>query len=359
MSKLTISTFIVLMNLFLFNISNANTDTDKDTESDSFITKKNIISRLDVLNKSIIMFTLLNNEVKTIIEKTNSISDYKLRKMANLYKIVSEYIRTDLKHNQKNTFYRNKLETLLDNFNVAFNEIQENDIEKEPYYVEQYLQENDNNDIDDDLEKDSYFVDQYLQEKDNNDVTASDIMRKFSCSKEQAIKFMKYVSNTVTKIENNISNIASNSTPKKKRFSIAQDTIETYFESSSSKIYRTSLSSNRVKYTPVTEYFNLLATNYNGKYDEIEIYFKENWIKMGNIEEFYNRKYGKTYEFSIDAWQYFVGRLGDDIVYGDVTLKSFNYIFYKDKNSEFWELKVKAVVAKETLSKKEFEGLWK
>jgi len=191
------------------------------------------------------------------------------------------------------------------------------------------------------------------------DETASDIMKKFRCSKEQAIKFMKYVSNTMTKIENNISNIASNSTPKKKRFSIAQDTIETYFESSSSKIYRTSLSSNRVKYTPVTEYFNLLATNYNGKYDEIEIYFKENWIKMGNIEEFYNRKYGKTYEFSIDAWQYFVGRLGDDIVYGDVTLKSFNYIFYKDKNSEFWELKVKAVVAKETLSKKEFEGLWK
>ena len=186
-----------------------------------------------------------------------------------------------------------------------------------------------------------------------SDETVAVIMKKLRCSEKQAKKFMRDVLNTMAVIENSISVIASNYTPRAKRFSIANETIQQYFESRSSKVYRSSVFSNSP--TPVYEYFNLLSTSYNGKY-EIEIKFTESWLSFGNIQQLYNSKYGKYYDFSIDAWRF---NTFDDKVLDNTALIKTQFNFYNNLNSDSWELKVKALVVKETISKKSLEEIWK
>ena len=116
------------------------------------------------------------------------------------------------------------------------------------------------------------------------DRAVKDVKNKTGATRDQAIEFIDYICDTVRSIQNNMSLIASNDISKYERGRLAMDTINKYFLSKEAKIYRTSNKSKYVKTTPVEDYFNLLATNYDGRYDKIELYFQPKWLSMGKLK---------------------------------------------------------------------------
>jgi len=132
---LNLSAFFLLVNIIVFQISNA--------ESDYTIKTNNIVTRLKFLNNSIIMYNLLNNEVKDFIENNrNTISKSNLKKIANLYSILSDFIIAELSHNPKQKIYRKKLNSLIDSFNIDYQKLKKNETLDLNSYLEKQVVEN-------------------------------------------------------------------------------------------------------------------------------------------------------------------------------------------------------------------------
>jgi len=170
---------------------------------------------------------------------------------------------------------------------------------------------------------------------------------------------MHYIDNFANEVKTNFTDIASEKVSDSKKEKLIQQTINKYFESTTSSVQVSSLNHNSIQTYPVNEYLNHLSNLCKTRYTRVELYFKPDYISMGTIHPYHDPTYGKSFEFKVGVWQIFKSYIGDRQLYFDATQKDFILIFHKEEQSDFWTLKIKSIIAKETVTLDNFENKWR
>jgi len=180
------------------------------------------------------------------------------------------------------------------------------------------------------------------------------IMTRLHCEKEDAVKFISIVESFINEIQDNITTIASNNNIENndKQYLINY-TINRYFLSTSSQVQVSSIYRNIIRSYRIDTYLNRLSNLSKTKYTRVQLLFAPNYLALGNIESYTDNELGQAYEFNVKMWQIFRAYFGDSIAYEDATLKSYSLVFYK--KTDRWDLKVKNIAAKETVTLDELE----
>ena len=186
------------------------------------------------------------------------------------------------------------------------------------------------------------------------------IKTKMGCTDEQANAFMHHVDNFAGEVQTIFSSVASHKVSDQKKQSLIQETIQKHFEKPTSSIQVSSLNYNNIKTYPVNQYLIHLSELSKQVYTSVKLYFKPDYLSMGTIYPYEDPAYGPSFEFKIGVWQIFEG-WGDDNrpLYIDATQKDLILIFHKMENSQYWTLKIKSIVAKETITLDEFKQKWR
>jgi len=154
------------------------------------------------------------------------------------------------------------------------------------------------------------------------------------------------VGKITVEVQNNLSKIASHRIDFSIKQKIIEQTVNYYFESKYSTVQVTSLNSSIIRTYEVYIYLKHLARLSQDRYQYVELYFDEDFLRLGTIEKNYSSRYEREFEFDVSAYQIFKGGGGDDFYYTDVTLKVFNFIIFK--KNEYWYLRLKSISAKDT-----------
>ncbi len=188
-----------------------------------------------------------------------------------------------------------------------------------------------------------------------------DVMTKLSVNETVAIAFLQYVDDFVTEVQNNFTNIASHQTPRYKKKSLIEETLEKHFDDHiNSEVQVSSLNKRDVSSFPVQVYLNRLYSNRRSKlaisYKTVKLHFDKSYFSMGPIEvyrhqeELYDGNPGgsgigdKRYEFKLDMWQLFEGCYRDKKhCYREFTKKGFYIVFVPSKSG--WSMEIFAITA--------------
>ena len=133
-------------------------------ETDHFITDKVLSSRLDALRKSVKMHFILNNEVVKIIKNKDSNNKTQIKRIVDLYQIVSEYIITEKNHSPAEEYYNMNLNLLIETFNKKFRGYQKTSIDKNFNSLTKNIGEKNKNHYDS-------YDEQFKQSNKNNEDT--------------------------------------------------------------------------------------------------------------------------------------------------------------------------------------------
>jgi len=195
-----------------------------------------------------------------------------------------------------------------------------------------------------------FFISASAQAKPYEE-TAQHVQNTLMCTKEQAFHFMSYIKRFMEEVENNFSTIASEKKSDTEKRQLISTTIYKHFQKPTSTVQVSSLTRDYIKSYPVREYLEHLLNLSKTHYTQVKLYFKPDYLSMGTIHPYYDPVYGKCFEFIIAIWQIFIGDTTDNRPpYYDATQKNFILMFHKDKNSEYWTLKIKSIFAKETIT---------
>jgi len=183
-------------------------------ETDYFTNDKALAQRLEALNNSLKMHFSLNNEVLQIIKNEDSHNKTKIKAIADLYQICSQYIITERSNNPANETYNKNLNSLIETFNKKYRRYQKislaktydsstnNEINKDnyDYYEEQLHQSNQN--------YDSY--DEQLHQSNQNEIDTEYFNKKLSsisiCLSEMKMKSANQYTNELSMVKIILSN---------------------------------------------------------------------------------------------------------------------------------------------------------
>jgi len=146
----------IILTIFQFAIAEAN----------NLITYYTVVQRSDALNKSLKMHFILNHEIKQIIKNTDLNKKTKIKRIADLYQVVSEYISFEMSHTPSDDSYKKKLNVLIEKFNNKFRNHQEASIAENVYLSTGYVDEVNKSSYD----SKSYEI-QYNQSKNKQEET--------------------------------------------------------------------------------------------------------------------------------------------------------------------------------------------
>jgi len=193
------------------------------------------------------------------------------------------------------------------------------------------------------------------QNANANDVI-NHVMNILKCSQEDAVTFIGFIEDRVDKIQNNISKIASHNTNDSVKNMLIQNTVNDLFLGPSSWIQVSSLNRNSLRTYYINEYLKSLSKLSKNSYTKVELYFVRDYLTLGRIYPCEHEEYGNAFEFNVSMWQIFSAGPGDSISYEDATLKVLGFIFYKPNRSSHWNLRVKNIAVKETVSISDIEA---
>ena len=179
------------------------------------------------------------------------------------------------------------------------------------------------------------------------------IQERVGLSKENAISLINMINNFAINLQTNITYMASSNDSRAIKEKKIDEIIKNYFMSVNSEVQVSSLNENRkLSAFKVFIYFqHLINLKKFYKYTKVELLFAPDYLGIG---QFYHTKEKGTYEVSISMWQLFIGYVGDNISYKDLTKKKFR-LFFKFVSEEGLYIKVDQILVLHTLPEGEDE----
>jgi len=192
--------------------------------------------------------------------------------------------------------------------------------------------------------------------KANSDRFIQHVSRILDCSDEQSTLFIEHVDKVVREVQGIFSQIASHTVRDRKKRALMNKTMKKHFEKPTSSIQVSSKNSGRIKVYAIKNYLVHLMNLSKHKYTKVKLIYSADYASMGRMYSYVDPVYGKVFEFKIAVWQFFTGENEDDLIfYSDATQKDMIFMFHQERASEYWTLKIKAILAKETISLDRFK----
>jgi len=189
------------------------------------------------------------------------------------------------------------------------------------------------------------------------EVIVNEIQNKFDCNRNEADRFLRYLTHTLKNIQDFFINVCSTKLPKNEKSQLAENALITIFNKST--IQTSSLYRSNIQKFNADDYFNRFISNYNGKYSKIELLFNLKHLHMKSIRPFFKEK-EKYYKIEIELWQIFKAYSNNsNLLYGDATKKNVSFVFMEDKQKKIWKLKVDSISANKPINIEFYESYLK
>jgi len=177
----------------------------------------------------------------------------------------------------------------------------------------------------------------------------TEVERKLGFSQQEAGEWIYSLTGVIRDVQKDFSDIASHRTTFAEKKSIVNRTIENNFYSEFSSVQVTSFRRRNPRTFKIRYYLQRLGNLSIDNYEEVELYFDKEYLKLGTINAIGNGKF----EFLISMNQVFKAKKKEGVTYKDLTKKNFRFIFYEEDG--YWIFLIEDILAKEPQVIKENE----